>query len=228
MEMNTNQEIQAAFNKDKFVIIKQYLPKDLCLLAYEYCKLRVTRADWLSSTQKENYRAEIDGAWGDKQIPNSYNCYGDPMMEVLLLLTTPLVEKFTGLKLTPQYSYWRFYQTGDILERHTDRGSCEISTTLCLGANHDNVDTNTYPDYKWPMWVVDSEGKEIPAALEPGDLIVYKGCEVEHWRENFQGLNQAQVFLHYNIVGGEFDYKYDGRPCLGLPFTAKDNSKILR
>lgn len=226
--MNTDQEIQQSFNKNKYVVIKQFLPEQVALLAYEYCKLKVIRADWLSQVEGSGYRADLDGTFGDKQIPNSYNCYGDPMMEAMLSLTTPLLEKFTGLKLTPQYSYWRFYQTGDVLARHTDRGSCEISTTLCLGANNDNIDKNVYPDYKWPMWVVDSEGNEVPAALEPGDLIVYKGCEVEHWREKFQGLNQAQVFLHYNTVGGEFDYIFDGRPQLGLPFTSKDNSKILR
>jgi hypothetical protein len=226
--MNTDQEIQESFNKNKFVVIKQFLPQQVALLAYEYCKLRVIRADWLSQFEPHNYRSELDGTFGDKQVPNTYNCYGDTMMEAMLSLTTPLLEKFTGLNLVPQYSYWRFYQTGDILERHIDRGSCEISTTLCLGANNDNIDKSMYPDYKWPMWVVDSEGKEIPAALEPGDLIVYKGCEVEHWREKFLGLNQAQVFLHYNVVGGSFDYRYDGRPGLGLPVSAKDSSKILQ
>ena len=45
-----------------------------------------------------------------------------------------------------------------------------------------------------------------------GDMIVYRGCEIEHWREKFEGNNHAQVFLHYNNVDNPMvrDYcKYD-------------------
>lgn len=221
-------EIQEFFEKNKFVVIKNFLPSDLSLVSYEYCKIRVKRADWIYTNSKDDYRMDLDGAFGDGQISNSYNCYADPLMESLLLLTTPKVEEFTGLKLSPQYSYWRLYQTGDVLERHIDRGSCEISTTICLGANNLNVDKEIYPNYHWPMFIKDMNGQELPAALEPGDMIIYRGCEVEHWREEFKGLNQAQVFLHYNIVDGKFNYKFDGRSDIGLPLMAKDKSQILQ
>ena len=47
--------------------------------------------------------------------------------------TLPIMEKKTGLKLHPTYSYARIYKAGDImLKRHKDRFSCEISTTLNL------------------------------------------------------------------------------------------------
>ena len=42
------------------------------------------------------------------------------------------MEKIQNLKLNPTYSYARIYKTGDILHRHKDRFSCEISTTLNL------------------------------------------------------------------------------------------------
>jgi hypothetical protein len=226
--MEMSQETQEFFNKNKFVVIKQFLPADMALLSYEYCKIRVKRTDWILQNAKEDYRLDQDGAFGDGQIPNSFNCYSDPYMETLLLLTTDRLKEFTGLDLVPQYSYWRFYQTGDVLERHTDRGSCEISTTLCLGSNTENVDKSVYPNYQWPMFVKDPQGNELPVALEAGDLIVYRGCEIEHWREKFIGLNHAQAFLHYNIAGGQFDYKFDGRPGVGFPLSSKDNSKISR
>jgi hypothetical protein len=59
--------------------------------------------------------------------------------------------------------------------------------------------------------------EEIPLYLKPGDIIIYRGCEVEHWRDSFLGLNQAQVFLHYNELNGEYNNLYDGRPILGIP-----------
>jgi hypothetical protein len=39
------------------------------------------------------------------------------------------------LKLNPTYAYARIYKKGDILHRHKDRFSCEISTTLNLGGD---------------------------------------------------------------------------------------------
>ena len=52
--------------------------------------------------------------------------------------------------------------------------------------------------------------------MKPGDMIIYRGCEIEHWREPLWGNNHAQAFLHYNEKDGEYDIPYDGRPLLGL------------
>lgn len=43
------------------------------------------------------------------------------------------MEEATKIKLIETYSYARIYKKGDILHRHKDRASCEISTTLNLG-----------------------------------------------------------------------------------------------
>jgi hypothetical protein len=120
------------------------------------------------------------------------------------------MEKETGLKLNTNYSYARIYKKGDILKRHKDRFSCEISTTLNLGGD------------VWPIYL-DPTGKEnnkgIKVILNPGDMLVYKGNELEHWREPFTGEKCAQVFLHYNNIATENakDNIFDRRPHLGLP-----------
>ena len=67
--------------------------------------------------------------------------------------------------------------------------------------------------------------------LEPGDGVIYRGCEVEHWREAFDaptGSWQTQVFLHYVDKNGPYgDFcKFDSRPALGLSHTTKDKEKI--
>jgi hypothetical protein len=56
-----------------------------------------------------------------------------------------------------------------------------------------------------------------------GDMLVYSGCELEHWREPFEGNICGQVFLHYNHVNGPFaeKNKFDKRPMLGLPSFVK-------
>ena len=55
--------------------------------------------------------------------------------------------------------------------------------------------------------------------LNVGDMLVYSGCELEHWREPFEGNTCAQVFLHYNHLNGPFSKqnRFDKRPMLGVP-----------
>ena len=162
------------------------------------------------------------GVWTDAQIPNTYSHYADIAMETLLLKLQPLMEKETGLKLTPTYSYARIYKKGDVLERHKDRFSCEISATMFLGGDPWDIylepNKNVGANSMWP-----TTNKGIKVALKPGDMLIYSGCELEHWREAFPGNNCAQVFFHYNQINssGALENRFDGRPFLGLPVWFK-------
>ena len=41
---------------------------------------------------------------------------------------------------------------------------------------------------------------------------MYKGCELEHWREKFYGESCGQVFLHYNDANtATAKNQFDGR-----------------
>lgn len=216
----TNLDIQQYFKTNNYVVIKNYLTPDIAGLLYRYCINSVKRADFVSTYDKENYIEGYIGTFGDPQIPNntSYNCYGDLMMDTLLESSTESLSNYTGLELVPTYSYWRYYQTGDVLERHKDRPSCEYSATLCLGYDISNTDLS----YNWPMYVgKDDDPHGLPISLEPGDMIVYKGTDVDHWRDDFKGLAQAQVFMHYNDKNGPYNNLYDNRPILGIPSKFK-------
>jgi hypothetical protein len=120
----------------------------------------------------------------------------------------PIMKKETNLDLIPTYSYARVYEKGSILKRHKDRPSCEISTTLNLGGDPWPIyldptgSNNVIDEYKNIMKPNAPAG--IRVDLEPGDMLVYSGCELEHWREEFTGNICAQVFLHYNHVNGQF------------------------
>ena len=73
------------------------------------------------------------------------------------------------------------------------------------------------PDWKKITTV--SKAKGVRLNLNPGDMLIYRGCEVEHWREKFKGKNCGQVFLHYNNVktpGSKFNI-FDKKRHLGLP-----------
>ena len=210
------------FKKDKFTIIQKAVDPKIANFVYNYFLMKKQVARTLYDTRYISPFTTEFGVWNDDQVPNTYSHYADIAMETLLLAVQPIMEKQTGLKLIPTYSYARIYKKGDILHRHKDRFSCEISTTLNLGGD------------KWPIYLepnskmgslikdkgyVSDNTKGIKVDLNSGDMLVYRGNLLEHWREEFKGEDCAQVFLHYNNVEtkGSKENIYDGRPHLGLP-----------
>ena len=115
------------------------------------------------------------------------------------------MEKLTGLKLNPTYSYARIYKMGDILHRHKDRFSCEISTTMNLGGDPWPIYLKQRKMSEHLMMVLQpkTNNKGTKVILKPGDMLVYKGMILEHWRGAFLGEDCAQVFLHYNNVNSK-------------------------
>ena len=197
------------FKKDKYCIIRQAIPKDLTTFIYNYFLMKKQVYD---TCLKQRYISPYEVLLGyyegeNEQIPHTYSCYSDIVMETLLLKCQPIMEKITGLKLQPAYTYARLYKKGDVLKRHKDRFSCEISTTMNLGGD------------KWDLYLEPSGQKVIKVDLNQGDMLIYSGCELEHWREKFKGKMCGQVFLHYNNkkTPGSAQNLFDKRPHLGLP-----------
>ena len=124
-----------SFKKNKYVVIKEAVPKDIANFVYNYFLMKRQVARTMFDERYISQFTTEFGVWNDEQVPNTYSHYADIAMETLLLRTQPIMEKKTGLKLYPTYSYARIYKPGDILHRHKDRFSCEISTTLNLGGD---------------------------------------------------------------------------------------------
>ena len=214
-----------SFNKNKYTVIRKAISKDLATFIANYFSMK---KQVLDTCRQARYISPYEVLLGyyegqNEQIPNTYSCYSDIAMETLLLKCQPVMEKATGLKLYPAYTYARIYKKGDELKRHKDRFSCEISTTMNLGGD------------SWPIYLSPKENVGIPndkkgitaasnakgvkVDLKPGDMLVYYGCELEHWREKFKGEECVQVFLHYNNckTPGAKDNMFDQRIHLGLP-----------
>ena len=198
------------FKKDKYKILRGAISKELASFVYSYFLKKRQVARFLFDQKYISPFTEYWGIWNDEQVPNSYSHYSDTAMETLLESLRAKMEKETGYKLNETYSYARIYKTGDVLHRHKDRYSCEVSTTLHLGGD------------PWPLYL-DPTGKKgqagIKIELAPGDMLLYSGCDIEHWREAFAGKDCAQVFLHYNDSKKKTakTNKFDGRPFPGLP-----------
>ena len=199
-----------SFKKNKYTVLKKAISPELAEFVYKYFLNKREVARFLFDQRYISPFTEYFGVWNDVQVPNTYSHYGDIVMETLLQGLLKKMEKYTDYKLQPAYSYARIYKNGDVLHRHKDRYSCEISTTLNLGGD------------PWPIYL-DPTGKEkqagIKVDLNQGDMLIYMGCELEHWREGFEGKDCGQVFLHYNDVKKKTAKAnlYDQRPFLGLP-----------
>ena len=211
-----------SFQKNKYCVIKEAVPKQIAEFVYNYFLMKRQVARTFYDTRYISPFTTEWGIWSDEQVPNTYSHFADIAMETLLLNVQPKMEKLTGLKLNPTYSYARIYKKGDVLHRHKDRFSCEISTTMNLGGDDwpiylENKKNVGIPDGK--KITVSSDNKGTKVNLKPGDMLVYKGMILEHCREVFLGDNCAQVFLHYNNKNSKDADKniYDGRPHLGLP-----------
>ena len=202
-----------SFKKNKYTVIKQAISKDLAAFVANYFLMQKQVYD---TCRQSRYFSPFENILGyyedpvDGQIPNTYSAYGNIAMETLLLKCQPGMEKATGLKLYPAYTYARIYKKGDELKRHKDRFSCEISTTM-------NLAGDDWPIYLEPSGETGKKGVKVD--LKQGDMLVYSGCELEHWREKFKGKECVQVFLHYNNrkTPGSKDNMFDKRPHLGLP-----------
>jgi hypothetical protein len=119
-----------AFNK--YQVIKKAVSYELANFIFNYFLLKRDAVKWMYENNI-TYDNGMFGTWTDQQVPNTYSHYADMVMETLLVKMLPVMASETGLDLVPTYSYARIYKHGDILKRHKDRPSCEISTTLNLG-----------------------------------------------------------------------------------------------
>jgi len=213
-------DIVAEFQKQQYVYLPEFLDRENCGQLTQELKNLVSQG---ASTK-------------DTQCPLSDAVYGAPAFDSLLEQLVPYFEQAIGKKLLPTYSYARIYRVGDELKNHRDRPSCEISATITLGFRGDI----------WPIFmakpsitdtgvtVVDENNNthfvENISKIEMniGDVVLYHGQEVFHWREKYHGEWQAQVFLHYVDANGvNTAEKYDKRDKLSHHYTSEKDREDL-
>ena len=211
------------FKTKKYQVIRQALSKELANFIFNYMMLQRDAVDFMMKNNKVNPANPFIGTRTDQQVPGCYSKYADWVMETLLMYMIPIMKAKTGMDLVPTYTYTRLYEKGNILRRHKDRPSCEISTTLHLGGDPwpiflDPSGANFVID-EFKQTIKPGAPKGVRVDLKIGDMLIYSGCELEHWREPFEGNVCSQVFLHYNHANGPFakNNLFDKRPLLGVP-----------
>ena len=187
-------DYQKQFQEQGYVFVKNFIPKETAKYLYEYLKFSIL-AHRLAGNQ--------NAIQGDDQVIGSFTRgHGDLALDSLMKMMKPKMEEVTGLELFPTYTYSRIYRAGNELKIHKDRPSCEVSITLRLAASDDRSN--------WPIWMKDAEYE-----LDDGDGVVYRGCDLDHWREVCdapEGWLMGQVFMHYVDKNGPYpEYRYDRR-----------------
>ena len=104
------------------------------------------------------------------------------------------------------------YGRGDELIRHKDREACEISASLHIARPKDSKISPLY-------FSKNRDGSDASSVLlESSDIVIYKGCDIWHWREKFEDHKwYLQMFLHYvRKDGPNKGHIYDKRSMLGI------------
>ena len=190
-------------DKKTHIIIKQVLSPEVCTLLANYANFK--------ACLKPNVRKDL--------LTNVHREYGDFMMETLLTQFTPLIERATGLALWPTLSFYYTYKNGTTLTKHKDRSSCQIVAGLCIGAD-DEFKKNKG---KWPL-ILNLNGNATAIDLDFGDMVIFRGYEIEHWRETFTGTWYVSAIFAYVEQQGPYAFqKFDQRQSLGKPHVGMFN-----
>jgi hypothetical protein len=186
----TGREAAIAFARDGYVVLPALIGPDLVDFCWSYANTK-----FASRLMQQAHGLD----------PAMHRSYADPAFDGLLEFLRPRIEAASGKRLHPTYSYYRMYHRGDVLEPHTDRPACEISVSLHIGS---------VSGAPWPLNIEGPAGA-FAATLGPGDALLYRGMELRHWRDAFEGQQYVQVFLHYvDADGPHAARKFDGRPSL--------------
>lgn len=188
------------FESNGYVYVDNFVDANTIGVVSQYMENKITRGEWKQMPE-------------DADPTTKFWYYADPLIEVLLLASKEAVEKIVGKELIPTYSYTRVYQPGERLKPHTDRPSCEVSVTVNVATKGRNS----------PIYMQYKSNAPQQYELSPGDAVIYKGCEVVHWRDQLEKdqLN-VQFMLHYvDKNGPNAGYIKDKRPSYGMNSTTR-------
>ena len=196
------------YKTDNFKIIKGVLSKDTCrILAREF---RMTR-DVLHFTADRSKKYPF----ADEMVDNSFSWYSPLCFESLAdTVIKDVVSSVLEEPVVPTYSYGRIYYNGSELKKHVDRACSEIAVSVCLDIDNSVAD--------WPLFVHVSENHIEKVLQSPGDIIIYDGNKLPHWRTVYHGHEHINAFMFYVKENGpRSSLIYDTRQCLGLGSTAR-------
>ena len=196
--------------KNRYVVLKNFLPKEMIRFAMD--TWRVDEENDGHYTHQETH--DITYKNPNSSIGKSKGGYCTPWGVALHGFIHNKLKDYIDMDLRETYSFTRKYTRGAYLGTHVDRPSCEISATLCL-------DYKTDDNKPWKIWVRnDRNYAKVPSeqikqesqdfnhrerlknnckavSLEPGDILLYQGPNIPHWRDYLLGDYSYHLFVHF-------------------------------
>lgn len=108
---------------------------------------------------------------------------------------TPQVSSFIQEAVVPTYSMYRAWGERDkklqrtVIQPHKLDEAGEIAILLCIGSDW----------WEWEFKFKNLKGEEETHKLKQGQGIIYKGNEVEHWTNQYEGGGTVKL-MHLNYV----------------------------
>ena len=179
--LNTN------FNFNEFnpLIINDVISNELLNMLQSYYKKTINDKVWgLGDRQSKRFKAR-----------------NEPMSRFLHFEILPLIQKITGKRLKPSYTYLSSYTKESDLPPHTDNPDCQYTVSFLI--NYDVEWAIYYHKVKQP---VKYKGRsnflpELNECLELycniGSLIIFTGTDHIHFRNKFLGNFYDVLLLHY-------------------------------
>ena len=154
---------------------------------------------------REYYTQVIDEGFarygGEGGEQHRWVLHNDEAGRMLQASVLPVVQLIAGEALKPSFCYLLRYLEGATLETHRDRAQCAI--TAVLQVDFDPAPQGPTPT-PWPLHFR-TEGGVTSALLAVGDLIVFRGTQVEHYRDALtcgrSSTNLAFCFVPADFTG---------------------------
>jgi hypothetical protein len=85
---------------NKYQVIKGAINYELANFIFNYFHLKRDAVKYMYENNIVHDNGML-GTWTDAQIPNTYSCYADPVMETLLVKVLPVMAQETGTTISP-------------------------------------------------------------------------------------------------------------------------------
>ncbi len=148
--------------------------------------------EWIGNTPVVKQHEDYNGLIVINGDYTSRYCY--PGHKKLHYECKKRLEHILNDRLTSTYWFDRWYMNGSSMAPHKDRPACEISVSM-------NISQDTH--HGWPL-MFDIDGEETPCFTQPGDAVIYKGMDFQHWRNKFHGNSFHQIFFHFVRTDGHY------------------------
>jgi hypothetical protein len=164
---------------------------------YRYVILKSILHPFQLAAIRRYYRrmvAEGYFSFGDEEWPLRYFAGNDLIGRFYHEQMTSLISNVIGESVYPTFTFFASYRPGAILPPHRDREECEFSISLLLDFIPEPAD-----ECPWPIFVESPKhsNQSIPVHLGIGDLLLYRGRELRHYRNAFQEGEASTTWLFF-------------------------------